>query len=43
LNWYPETTMRLMANYIRAEADGSPAAPGRITAQIAEFRLQVHW
>jgi phosphate-selective porin OprO/OprP len=43
LNWYPETNMRLMANYIRAAANGSPVAPGRITADIVEFRLQVHW
>ena len=43
LNWYPETNMRLMANYIRAAANGSPVAPGRITADIVEFRLQIHW
>jgi phosphate-selective porin OprO/OprP len=43
LNWYPETNMRLMANYIRAYANGSPVAAGRIAAHIAELRLQVHW
>lgn len=44
LNWYPDKAIRLMANYIRANADGSPALGRRdIDADIAEFRLQLYW
>ena len=44
VNWYPDKNIRLMANYIRASADGSPAVSRRsIDADIAEFRLQLYW
>ncbi|MEA1834446.1 porin [Methylobacterium durans] len=44
LNWYPDRNIRLMANYIHADADGSPSVNGRdIDADIAEFRLQLYW
>lgn len=44
VNWYPDRNIRLMANYIRANADGSPAVGRRdIDADIAEFRLQLYW
>lgn len=44
VNWYPDRNIRLMANYIRANADGSRAVGRRdIDADIAEFRLQLYW
>jgi phosphate-selective porin OprO and OprP len=44
VNWYPDRNIRLMANYIRANAEGSPAVGRRdIDADIAEFRLQLYW
>ena len=44
VNWYPDKNIRLMANYIRAEVNGSPAVGrSRIEADIAEFRLQLYW
>lgn len=44
INWYPDRNIRLMANYIHANADGSPAVSrGRVDADIAEFRLQLYW
>ncbi|WP_147026091.1 OprO/OprP family phosphate-selective porin [Methylobacterium oxalidis] len=44
VNWYPDKNIRLMANYIHADADGSPAVNSRdIDADIAEFRLQFYW
>lgn len=44
VNWYPDRNIRLMANYIRATADGSPSVGGKdIDADIAEFRLQLYW
>ena len=43
IGWYPDKNIRLMANGIRAEADGSPAVGRReIRADIAEFRLQLY-
>ncbi|MDE4915179.1 porin [Methylobacterium sp. 092160098-2] len=43
-NWYPDRNIRLMANYIRAKADGSPLVGRRkIDADIAECRLQLYW
>ncbi|GJD96227.1 OprO/OprP family phosphate-selective porin [Methylobacterium iners] len=44
VNWYPDKNIRLMANYIRAHAQGSPALGRRdVEADIAEFRLQLYW
>lgn len=44
VNWYPDKSIRLMANYIHAKAEDSPAVGSRdIEADITEFRLQLYW
>ncbi len=42
VNWYPDTNVRLMANYVRAEAEDAPDAEGDdVSADIFQFRVQV--
>ena len=42
VNWYPDTNIRLMANYVRAEAEDAPDADGDdVSADIFQFRFQV--
>jgi phosphate-selective porin OprO and OprP len=44
LNWYPDKNVRVMGNYIRAEADRSPAADGEdVDADIFQARLQIYF
>ena len=42
LNWYPEKNLRVMLNYVRAEADDSPGA-GDVEADIFQGRVQLYF
>jgi phosphate-selective porin OprO/OprP len=41
LNWYPDDNIRVMANYIRAEADDAPETGGDESADIVQMRFQL--
>jgi phosphate-selective porin OprO/OprP len=41
VNWYPDKNIRLMANYIRAEADDAPETEDDESADIFQVRFQL--
>ena len=41
LNWYPDTNVRLMANYVRAQAHDTPTTGDNEHANIYQVRLQI--
>jgi phosphate-selective porin OprO/OprP len=43
INWYPETNVKFVADYVRATAYNSPAASRRVDADIFIGRAQISW
>ncbi len=43
INWYPETNVKFVADYVRATAYRSPAASRRVDADIFVGRAQISW